>query len=612
MSKKTKYQHLSKAELIRRLEALEEASKMDHELQTVLHDLHVHQEEVRAQNEQLLETKRSLEQSRDRYADLYDFAPIAYITLDAEGLVQEINLTGSTLLGNERSRILGSPFILYVQDQDRTLFLDHMRRCRNGEGSSNDGVRGEMRMISRKGRLFPAHLLSRASAPLGGGPTAYRTAVTDLTEFKITEEEKRQLIMREQSARAAAEAKDEFLAVVSHELRTPLTAILLWSKLLRAGHVAPDQQEVALGAIEHSAVAQQQLIEDLLDISRLVSGRLRLEIRETDIVPVIQGAIDTVRPAAELKRVHLEAQLNPQIGRVRVDPDRLRQVVWNLVHNAVKFTPAGGRVNVCLQRRQDMLSIEVKDTGQGISRHFLPHVFERFRQADVSPTRTSGGLGLGLAISRQLVELHGGRIHAESRGQGKGATFSVELPAAQWNHKQIEPSEGEARAAAEKFVATPVLQNVCVLLVEDDAQTRGVVQWLLERCSATVTAVDSAAAAIREFEQTLRPAGRNASPRFDLLISDIAMPEQDGYDLIRRVRELEKSHAARTPLPAMALTAYVREKHRAEALAAGYQEHVAKPIDPGTVISVALRLVGRSEGAGSPPAEVNAPASPLK
>src|SRR5258706_3458383 len=291
MARTSKYNKLTKAELIRRLEAIEETQKVDHELQAVLHDLHVYQEEVRAQNEQLLEVKRSLEQSRDRYADLYDFAPIAYVTLSAEGLVHEINLTGALLLGSERSRIIDTPLIGYVNPKDRSLFLDHMRRCRGGEAQTADGVLTELRLVSRKGVLSPVQLFSRSSPPPGGGPIVFSTAITDLTQLETTEEEKRQLILREQSARAAAEAKDEFLAVVSHELRTPLTAILLWAKLLRSGHATPNQTEVALCAIEHSASAQQQLIDDLLDISRLVSGRLRLEIRETAIVPFIQGAI---------------------------------------------------------------------------------------------------------------------------------------------------------------------------------------------------------------------------------------------------------------------------------------------------------------------------------
>src|SRR6266850_938399 len=558
MSKKNKYTDLSKAELIRRLEAMEETSKVDKELQAVLHDLHVHQEEVRAQNEQLLEVKRSLEQSRDRYSDLYDFAPIAYITLGSEGVVQEINLTGAVLLGNERARIIGIPFISYVHEKDRILFFDHIRRCRAGEAEPKEGVRTEMRLVSRRGGEIPAQLFSRASVPPGGGPAAYSTVIRDLTELKTTEEEKRQLILREQASRAAAEAKDEFLAVVSHELRTPLTAILLWAKLLR-------------------------------------SGRLRLEIRETDVVPLIQGAIDTVRPAADLKGVHLETDLNPRLGNVRIDPDRVRQVVWNLVHNAVKFTPAGGHVTVALQRTREVLRIEVKDTGQGIPREFLPHVFERFRQADISPTRTHGGLGLGLAIARQLVELHGGRIRVESAGEGKGATFTVELPAAPLIPRHAKVSLDSQRSPAAGFVARPVLQNVRILLVEDDEHTRGVVAWLLEQCAATVIAVDSAAAALRQFEPTLQ-SRRDPAPAFNLLISDIAMPDQDGYDLIRQVRKLEQSAGVAAPLPAIALTAYVRERHRAQALEAGFGEYIPKPIDPEALIVAALRLLQEKEG----------------
>jgi PAS domain S-box-containing protein len=592
MSKKSKYNNFSKPELIQRLEAMDETQKVDQELAAVLHDLHVYQEEVRVQNEQLLEVKRSLEQSRDRYADLYDFAPIDYVTLSGEGLVQEINLTGAMLLGSERSRIIDTPLISYVHEKDRSLFLEHIRRCRGGEAESNEGVRTELRLVSRKGASSSVQLFTRASPPPGGGPPVYSTAITDLTELKNTEEEKHQLILREQSARAAAEAKDEFLAVVSHELRTPLTAILLWAKLLRSGHVTPNQTEVALGAIEHSASAQQQLIDDLLDISRLVSGRLRLEIRETDIVPVIQGAIDTVRPAAELKGVILESDLNPRLGIIRIDPDRVRQVVWNLVNNAVKFTPAGGHVNIRLLRSRDTLSIEVKDTGQGIRPNFLPHVFERFRQADSSPTRTYGGLGLGLAIARQLVELHGGRISVESAGVGKGATFTVELPAAAPTGKPRKLLDGPGRSTSGKFVAAPVLQNVRILLVEDDKPTRDVIQWLLEQCSATVIAVDSVAVALKEFQNSLRTP---EEAQFDLLISDIAMPDQDGYRLIQQLRELE-TDAGTSPVPAIALTAYVRERHRAQALAAGFADYMPKPIDPDALIAASLRLLNQKEG----------------
>ena len=587
MAKKKKYQRLSKAELIRKLEAMEETSKVDRELQGVLHDLHVHQEEVRAQNEQLLEVKRSLEQSRDRYADLYDFAPIAYITLNIDGVVKEINLTGTTLLDHERSHIIGMPFASYVHDKDRSLFFAHLRRCRGGAAESKEGVRSEMRLVSRKRRVFPAELFSRAWPD---GPVAYQTVISDLTEQKTIEEEKRQLILREQAARAAAEAKDEFLAVVSHELRTPLTAILLWAKLLRSGHVTANQEEVALAAIEHSASAQEQLIEDLLDISRLVSGRLRLEIREADIVGVIQEALDTVRPAAELKGVQLASDFGSQLGTARIDPDRIRQVVWNLVHNAVKFTPAGGRVTLALHRSRSALTISVNDTGRGIAREFLPHVFERFRQADAGSTRTHGGLGLGLAIAKQLVELHGGTIQVESAGNGKGAAFTVELPTATSISRPAKASQEPRRAAVENFVARPVLRDARILLVDDDPYTRDVVAWLLEQCSAKVTTVDSARAALAEIERMPQAPAQGQPLPFHLIISDIAMPDQDGYELIRQVRKLESARGA-APVPAIALTAYVRERHREQALAAGFAEYIPKPIDPDKLIEAAVRLL---------------------
>src|SRR5258706_1882091 len=595
MARTSKYNKLTKAELIRRLEAIEETQKVDHELQAVLHDLHVYQEEVRAQNEQLLEVKRSLEQSRDRYADFYSFPPTAFVTLSAEGLVHEINLPGALLRGRERPRFIDPPLIGYVNPKDRSLFLDHMRRCRGGEAQTADGVLTELRLVSRKGVLSPVQLFSRSSPPSGGGPIVFRTAITDLPQLKTAEEEKRQLILREQSARAAAEARDQSLPSVSDELRTPLTAILLWAKLLRSGHVTPNQTDVALSAIEHSASAQEQLIEDLLDISRLVSGHLRVEIRETDIVPVIQGAIDTVRPAAELKGVLLESDVPARIGNIRIDPDRVRQVVWNLVNNAVKFTPPGGQVTIRLYRTRETLSIEVKDTGQGIPRSFLPHVFERFRQADTSPTRTYGGLGLGLAIARQLVELHGGRISVDSAGEGKGATFTVELPASAAIGKPRKTTDASGRSPSDKFVPAPVLQNMRILLVEDDKQTREVIQWLLEQCSATVVAVDSVAGALKEFANTLRPPQQTPLPQFHLLISDIAMPDEDGYHLIHELREME-AKASIAPVPAIALTAYVRERHRDQALAAGFADYMAKPVDPEALIAASLRLLNQKDG----------------
>ncbi|HEV8291327.1 MAG TPA: ATP-binding protein, partial [Tepidisphaeraceae bacterium] len=285
----------------------------------------------------------------------------------------------------------------------------------------------------------------------------------------------------------------------------------------------------------------------------------------------------------------------PRLGNVRIDPDRVRQVVWNLVHNAVKFTPPGGRVTVSLHRSRDALQIEVKDTGQGIAREFLPHVFERFRQADTSPTRTHGGLGLGLAIARQLVELHGGTIRVDSAGVGKGATFAVELPASALVHKPPKIADEPPGGGQAGFVARPVLKGMRILLVEDDEHTRNVIAWLLEQCSATVIAVESAAAALREFKQTIETRRKDPAASFNLMISDIAMPDRDGYDLIRQVRKLEQSAGIVLPLPAIALTAYVRERHRAQAMEAGFQDYIPKPIDPEALIATALGLLQQKE-----------------
>jgi CheY-like chemotaxis protein len=361
---------------------------------------------------------------------------------------------------------------------------------------------------------------------------------------------------------------------------------------MRSGHVTAHQQEVALHAIESSAAAQEQLIEDLLDISRLVSGRMRLEIRETDLISLIEDALETVRPAAELKGVQLETRLSSKAQMVRIDPDRVRQVVWNLVNNAVKFTPSGGQVTISTHRGPETVVIEVKDTGQGIAGDFLPHIFEQFRQADAGATRAHGGLGLGLAISRQLVELHGGTIGVESAGEGEGSIFTVRLPGGApatalvgnrvMQAGRIEPTEG--------FVATSVLQNVRILLVEDDASARDAVGWLLEQCGAKVVGVNSAKAALDEFERTLWAPAQGQPLRFHLVISDIAMPDQDGFEMMRAMRKLEAGQGA-VLTPAIAMTAYVRERDRGQALDAGFQEYLPKPIDPGKLIDAAQRLV---------------------
>jgi signal transduction histidine kinase/CheY-like chemotaxis protein len=401
------------------------------------------------------------------------------------------------------------------------------------------------------------------------------------------------LLAAEQSARSAAEAanrmKDEFLATVSHELRTPLTAMLGWIWWLRRGSGDAETQARAIETVERNARAQAQLVEDLLDVSRIVTGKLRLDVRSADLGDVIDAAIESVRTAADGKGVLLETRLPETPTPAVVDPDRLQQVVWNLLSNAIKFTPEGGRVEVALEASANEASIVVADTGSGIKPAFLPYVFDRFRQAEASSTRTYGGLGLGLSIVRHLVELHGGTVRAMSAGEGQGTTFTVRLPL-RARRAPTQEAGGLSRGGARGVRARArTLEGVHVLLVEDAEDTRELVAAVLEQHGATVVAVDSVAGA--------REALARAMP--NVLISDIGMRGEDGYTLIREVRR--RTDAMRV-LPAVALTAYASADDRRRALREGYDVHVAKPVEPEQLVAMLAELVrdaagGRAESA---------------
>ncbi|MDX2230311.1 MAG: PAS domain-containing protein [Leptolyngbyaceae cyanobacterium bins.349] len=444
-----------------------------------------------------------------------------------------------------------------------------------------------------------------------GGIPAQMTGVTlDITDRKRIEVERANILQREQTARQQAEAasrmKDEFLAIVSHELRSPLNAILGWSRLLQTRKMNPEKTEQALASIERNAQAQTQLIEDLLDISRIIRGAIRLYPRPVNLASVVQAAIDTTRPTAETKDIQLLTQFDPTIGSVSGDPDRLQQIVWNLLSNAIKFTPNGGRVEVRLEQRDhrtvepwqrssvdaalsdasslstaattsplSYARIVVVDTGKGISPEFLPYVFDRFAQADSTTTRNESGLGLGLAIVRNLVELHGGRVSANSAGVGQGATFIVELPLL----PEVLPFAHPTHQTYAAFTEADSLQGVRVLVVDDEADTRDFLVAALEQFGAHVTAANSVSAALAQI-QHFQP---------HVLLSDIGMPEQDGYELIQQVRSLPSEGGGR--IPAAALTAYVRGDDRNRAIAAGFQLHVPKPIDPTQLLSVVKQLV---------------------
>ncbi len=410
----------------------------------------------------------------------------------------------------------------------------------------------------------------------------------DITERKQVEKEREELLTREKAARTQAEianrTKDEFLSILSHELRTPLNAILGWAQMLRTrSNLDPDTTARALETIERNASGQANLIDDLLDISRIITGKLRLNVRPVELTSVISAAMDTVRPAAEAKHIQIKSTLDPLTGPVSGDPDRLQQVVWNLLSNAIKFTPQGGYVEVRLECLNSHVKIIVSDTGQGIRPDFLPYVFDRFQQGNSSTTRTHGGLGLGLAIVRHLVELHGGTVQAQSPGEGQGSKFIVNLPLAV--AREVSNLERVYSTASREpsFDNPPTLEGLHILLVDDEADARELISTILIQCGAEVTAVSSAAEALNRLER-LKP---------DLLVSDIGMPHEDGYTLIRKVRALEAEQGGR--IPAVALTAYARVEDRTQALSAGFQMHVAKPVNLVELTTVVASLTERTQ-----------------
>ncbi|MDX2240548.1 MAG: PAS domain-containing protein [Leptolyngbyaceae cyanobacterium bins.302] len=487
---------------------------------------------------------------------------------------------------------------LHPEDHDRVLrtAADAVRR--------GTDLNVEFRILKPDGALCWLVAKGKVFHDREGNPLQMTGVTLDITERKRIEVERAQILQREQAARQQAESasrmKDEFLAIVSHELRSPLNAILGWSRLLRTRKMNVEKTEQALAIIERNAQAQTQLIEDLLDISRIIRGKIRLYPRPVKLVPILQAAIDSNRPTADTKLIQLEACLGHPNSSVSGDPERLQQVVWNLLSNAIKFTPNGGRVEVCLSvvsrdsslvdshwslaKQQPMTNdqeqmthyaqITVTDTGKGIAPEFLPQVFDRFAQADSTTTRNESGLGLGLAIVRNLVELHGGRVFADSAGVGRGATFTVELPLLPETPVAAQPFTGVRTVPGD----ADSLDGIRVLVVDDEADTRDFLVAALEQFGADVTAAVSVQDALNQITQ-LRP---------HVLLSDIGMPEQDGYELIQQLRTLPPEAGGTTP--AAAITAYVRGEDRNQAIQAGFQLHVPKPIDPMQLLHVVQQL----------------------
>jgi PAS domain S-box-containing protein len=529
-------------------------------------------------------TAEALSQAEARLAAIVESSDDAIIGKTLEGIVTSWNGGAQRIFGYTMQEMIGQPiFRLAPPDRpdEMRAVLEQIRRGKRVEHFETERIRKDGERIHVSLTVSP--IMDSTGRIVGASKVA-----RDVSDRKRSEQERELLLENAERARAEAEAasraKDAFLATVSHELRTPLSPILAWSTMLRQGALDASKTERALETIERCARNQAQLVEDLLDVSRIVAGKLRLGVRPVDVEPVVRAAIDVVRPAAEAKEIRLEVVLDPDSGRVSGDPERLQQVVWNLLSNAVKFTPRGGRVRAVLERVGSHLEIAVSDSGQGIARDFLPYVFERFRQADGTTTRAHGGLGLGLAIVRHIVELHGGSVHAESPGEGGGAVFTVRLPLlprarAAGEGERLHPVAVEAACDLQR----PSLEGLRILVVDDDPDSNEVLRMLLSSCRAEIEVAGSVAQAI------------DALRRFDahLLVSDIGMPVQDGYALIRKVREGDTQRSM--PLPAIALTAYGSVEDRVRLLSAGFQAHLTKPVDAAELLALVASLA-RSPG----------------
>jgi PAS domain S-box-containing protein len=513
-------------------------------------------------------------------------------TVDSNGHLTSINPAAERMLGWTAAEIRGRRMhdvIHYVRPDGSPFPAEECPGLAVLKGGTLLREHEDV-FVRRDGTLLPVVYSSgpiRADGELTGVVVVFR----DVTHKRQADAERERLLADAECARTRAEAanqaKDAFLATISHELRTPLSPILAWSRMLRQGLLDDEKTSRAFATIERCAKAQAQLVEDLLDVSRIVSGKLRLDVRPVDLAPLVSAAVDVMRPAAEARAIRLHAVLDPWTGRVSGDPERLQQVVWNLISNAVKFTPRGGRVQVVLERVHSHVEIAVSDTGQGIPPEFVPHVFERFQQADLTMSRAHGGLGLGLAIVRHIVELHGGTVHADSPGTGQGAVFTVKLPLIVLARTADEvdrrhPREGDG---GRSLPASPSLHGVRILVVDDDPDSNEVVRTILAARGAEVEVAASAAQAVQAVS-AFHP---------DVLVSDIGMPGQDGFALIRQIRGSHEDLSRR--LPAVALTAYTSVDDRVRLFSAGFQAHVTKPLDPAELIAVVASAIRDPGGA---------------
>jgi PAS domain S-box-containing protein len=508
---------------------------------------------------------------------LIESADDAIISKTLDGIITSWNKGAERIFGYTADEVIGQPVTVLIppghEDEEPAI----LARLRAGERIEHyETVR-----VRKDGRRIDISLtVSPIKGPKGDIIGASKIA-RDITDQR---QARKALDAAYRQAEESSRLKEEFLATISHELRTPLSAILGWARMLRLGQLSKENAAKALDTIERNARAQAQLIDDLLDVSRIVTGKLRMDVRPSDPNSFIDAAVDAVRPAAEAKGVRVQKVIDTGLISIPGDPVRLQQVIWNLLSNAIKFTPRGGRVQIRSERVNSHLEIVVSDTGQGIAPDFLPHVFDRFRQADQKTSRQHGGMGLGLAIVRHLVELHGGNVSATSEGEGQGATFTVRLPISPIY--QVDSSGARVHPAARDLLPakdTPErLDGLRILVVDDEPDTRDLLRQGLEYCGANVRVAGSAAEAVDAIVAEIP----------DILISDIGMPGIDGYDLIRQIRELPAEAGGK--VAAVALTAYTRVEDRLQALRAGYDMHVPKPVELAELVAVAASVARRS------------------
>ncbi len=537
----------------------------------------------------ITERKRAEEEALEAHQRLtfhVENSPLAVVEWDSDFRLSRWSESAERLFGWKAEEVIGKHVsewhFVFDEDVDAVAQLTNRQRG----GAEIQGVQRN-RNYTKNGSILYCEWYNSVLRDDTGQLVSVLSLVLDVTDRKVTEEERAALLARERNMRKQAEEadrlKDEFLATLSHELRTPLTSILGWASLIRNKEIDEGNVGRAIETIERNARAQARLIDDLLDVSRIITGNLRLDLRPLDLAPIVEAAIDALRPTADAKQIQLQTNFDSEGCLVKGDLNRLRQVIWNLLLNAIKFTPRGGNVVVRLKGIGSNVQLSVSDTGVGIVAEFLPYVFDRFRQAQGSMSRRQGGLGLGLAVVRHLVELHGGNVSAESGGSGLGSTFSIVLPLVEERRAVTESSERQKEIERSSSGKETRLDGVRVLLVEDDDDSRWLVSTILKRQGAEVTATSSSGEALSAFV--------HAAP--DVMVSDLGMPDEDGFELMRKVRMLPVERGGLAP--AIALTGYATPKDRERSLAAGYQLHLAKPIESAELISAVASLVGHRD-----------------